>query len=43
MATPKLGTKQGLQGETRAQIESDFKDNFNGLQILHVCYFYVLL
>jgi hypothetical protein len=36
MATPKLGIKQRLQGETRAQIQSDFKDNFKGLQILHV-------
>jgi hypothetical protein len=27
MATPKLAMKQGLQGETRAQRQGDFKDN----------------
>jgi len=27
MATPKLGMQQGLQDQTRAQRQGDFKDN----------------
>jgi hypothetical protein len=29
MATLKLGMQQGLQGQTRAQRQGDFKDNSN--------------
>jgi len=29
MPTLKLGMRQGLQGETRAQREGDLKENFN--------------
>ncbi len=29
MATLKLGMQQGLQGQTRAQKQGDFKDNSN--------------